>query len=227
MKTSKIKSVKLLFISVLVILATLLSLVSCKDNGGSIFNREYDEKQVRTEAENLIRESEILNEIYWGYGIPYTDDVNLSNGAYFPAEETYLENIGIKTIDDLKNKTRKVFSCEMCEWVFDSVLSSVGTGTSVYIARYVQKFGGENLDEPEYILVNKNYRVMLADEVEYDYKSIEVVGSNGNYVTVSIECTVTTEEGLSSKNRISVDLIEEADGWRIATPTYTVYSGEK
>ena len=115
----------------------------------------------------------------------------------------------------------------MCEWVFESTLSSVGTGTGVFLSRYAQKWGGANLDEPEYILVNKNHKVMLTDAVEYNYESCKVMGASGNYVTVSIECTVTTSDGLNSKNTIQVDLIEESDGWRLATPTYTVYSSAK
>ena len=226
MKTSKIKSSALLLISILFIISTVFSLASCK-GGDGVFNREYDESEVSAAAEELIKESEILNEIYWGKGIPYVEDPNLSNGAYYPADEIYLDNIGVKTIDDLKAKTEKVFSADMCEWVFDSVLSSVGTGTSVYLSRYAQQYGGENLDEPEYILVNKNYRIMLTDKVEYDYGSIKVIGSSGNFVTVSIDCTVTNGEGESNKTTIRVDLIEEAHGWRIATPTYTVYSSEK
>jgi hypothetical protein len=115
----------------------------------------------------------------------------------------------------------------MCEWVFESVLSSVGTGTSVYLSRYVQQYCGEDLNEPEYILVNKNYRIMLTDTVVYDYGSIRVIGSSGDLVTVNIDCTVTNSDGDNSKKTISVDLIEESGGWRIATPTYTVYSSEK
>ncbi len=226
MRTSKIKSSALLLVSVLVIISTVFSLASCKGNNG-IFNREYDEGEVSAAAEDLIKKSEILNEIYWGKGIPYVDDPSLSNGAYYPADETYLKNIGVETIDDLKAKTQNVFSSDMCEWVFESVLSSVGTGTSVYLSRYVQQYGGKDLDEPEYILVNKNYRIILTDTVVYDYGSIKVIGSNGNLVTVNIDCTVTNSDGDSSKTTISVDLIEESKGWRIATPTYTVYSSEK
>ena len=202
-----------------------MSLAACGDGGTP--DREYNESEVHSSAVELIRKSELLNEIYWGYGIPYENDTNLSNGAYFPADDIYLKKIGIMTLEDLKEKTREVFSTDMCEWVFESTLSSVGTGTGVFLARYAQKWGGVNLDEPEYILVNKNHRVMLTDKVEYDYDSCKVIGSNGNFVTVSIECKVTTEDGLTSDNTILVDLVEESNGWRIATPTYTVYKGEK
>ena len=226
MKTSnRRKKTLLLFLSLILSVVPLLSLAACGDGGTP--DREYNESEVHSSAVELIKKSELLNEIYWGYGIPYENDTNLANGAYFPAQQTYLDEIGIQTLEDLKAKTREVFSTDMCDWVFESTLSSVGTGTDVFIARYAQKWGGVELDDPEYILVNKNYRVILKDTVEYDYESCKVIGANGNFVTVSISCTVTTEEGLTSNNTILVDLIEENDGWRIATPTYTVYNSGK
>ena len=192
--------------------------------GNKIPNRKYDENEVKAAAGKLIEESIILNEIYWGKGIPYVDDPNLSNGAYHPADEIYLSKLGIVTLEDLKNKTRSVFSSEMCKsQIFGAILDSANNGIQISYVRYYQKFIDENSEVPECIMVNKNYKYFLYDDVEYNYESIKVIGSRGNYVTVSIDCTATNDEGLSSKSTIEVDLIEESDGWKLATPTYSVY----
>ena len=210
-------------VAVVLLVFLIIGLQGLGKNG--IPDRSYDEAEVKAEAERLIRESEILNEIYWGKGIPYVEDMSLANGAYYPAEEIYLSMLDIVTLEDLKSKTRTVFSSDMCEsQIFGTVLSQTGSGTEIVsLTRYYQKYSDENSDEPECIMVNKNYDYFLYDDVEYNYESIKVIGSRGNYVTVSIECTATNEEGLSSKSTIEVDLIEESDGWKLATPTYSVY----
>ena len=218
-------------VTVLVVLTVFLiiSLGGLDKKGGltgnKIPNRKYDEKEIVAEAQRLIKESEILNEIYWGRGIPYIEDESHSNGSYYPADEIYLSKLGITTLEDLKSKTRAVFSSDMCKsQIFGTILDSTSSGMQmVSYVRYYQKFIDENSEVPECIMVNKNYKCFLYDDVEYNYESIKVIGSRGNYVTVSIDCTATNDEGLSSKSTIEVDLIEESDGWKLATPTYSVY----
>ena len=215
-----------LILSSLILLSTVILLGSCKGSGntgggigGSVKDREYNEAEVLEAAEKLIKKSETLNDIYWGYGIPYVDDVNLSNGSYFPADEGYLAKIGISSLADLDEMTRSVFSDYICQWIKNSVLSSGGSGSNMYVSRY-----GESYDEPKYILVNKYHEVLLKDTVEYDYDSLKVVGAKGDLVTVSIKCKVTNEDNDTVIKTIEVDLIEESDGWRLDTPTYVVYS---
>ena len=214
-------------LSSLVIFSTVILLGSCGgssnitlgNGGGSKQDRKYDEAEVLEAAEALIKKSELLNEIYWGYGIPYVDDVNLSNGSYFPADDGYLAEIGISSLADLDEMTRSVFSGFICQWIKNSVLSSGGSGSNMYVSRY-----GESYDEPKYILVNKYHEVLLKDTVEYDYDSLKVVGTKGDIVKVSIKCKVTNEDNDTVIKTIEVDMIEEDDGWKLDTPTYVVYS---
>ena len=224
---NRAKRILSVILSSLVIFSTVILLGSCGgssnitlgNGGGSKQDREYDEAEVLEAAEALIKKSELLNEIYWGYGIPYIDDVSLSNGSYFPADDGYLAEIGISSLADLDAMTRSVFSDYICQWIKNSVLSSGGSGSNMYVSRY-----GESYDEPKYILVNKYHEVLLKDTVEYDYDSLKVVGAKGDLVTVSIKCKVTNEDNDTVIKTIEVDLIEESDGWRLDTPTYVVYS---
>lgn len=224
---NRAKRILSVILSSLVIFSTVILLGSCGgssnitlgNGGGSKQDREYDEAEVLEAAEALIKKSELLNEIYWGYGIPYVDDVNLSNGSYFPADDGYLAEIGISSLADLDEMTRSVFSGFICQWIKNSVLSSGGSGSNMYVSRY-----GESYDEPKYILVNKYHEVLLKDTVEYDYDSLKVVGTKGDIVKVSIKCKVTNEDNDTVIKTIEVDMIEEDDGWKLDTPTYVVYS---
>jgi len=208
--------------------AIILSAVGCGGDEG-VKNREYDEIEVKSAARELIAASILLNEIYWGKGIPCHDDLNLASGNYYPADEDYLENIGIKTLEDLKNLTRGTFSKEMSEWVFSSVLTSVSDGSFIAgTARYGQKWGGERGDEPEYILVYKDYDYLLSGRVEYHLERLSVIGSEGEIVKVKVPATVYGEgEGEFMDSTLEISLIEEEGGWRLDSPTYLKYYNPK
>ncbi len=203
-------------------LVGMLILTSCGED--EIPDREYDEAEVLEAARELIDDSIILNEIYWGAGIPYIDDANLKDGVYYPADDTYLSKIGVKTLEDLKNLTRGTFSDDQCEWIFSTLMSSVSDGNGIVsLARYGQKWGGENLDVPEYILVNSDATVWLDDTVDYNYDMMAVSDVEGEVITVRLLVTVTNPEGKIMNENIDVKLIEESDGWRLHSPTYVSY----
>lgn len=195
--------------------------VSCGDE--KVKNREYDAAEVEAAASVLIEESKILNEIYWGKGIRYVDDKNLSSGSYYPADDAHLAEIGIKTIQDLKDLTEKTFSDGMSEWIYSTVLSSVYTDTTVAgLSRYEQVYGGKNNDEPEYIRVYSEAEYWLVDTVEY-YPTVEALRSEGERVYVMVLATVTNPEGKVMNTNLEIALVEEDDGWRLDSPTYARY----
>ena len=67
---------------------------------------------------------------------------------------------------------------------------------------------------------------LLKDEVVYDYDSLKVINSKKETVYVNIDCTVTREDGKTQKKTLEIGLIEEANGWRLDTPTYATYNQE-
>jgi hypothetical protein len=69
--------------------------------------------------------------------------------------------------------------------------------------------------------------VLLDDTVVYNYDTMRVTGSKRESVFVSIDVTVTSPEGEVQTNTLSIGLIEEKDGWRINTPTYSSYNKYK
>ena len=196
-------------ISVIILLAMVMSLVSCGEK-----NREYDESEVLIAAERLIRRSGDLNEIYWGAGIKYYEDAAYSNGYYYPAEPTHLAELGFETIEELKTLTRKTFSAEFAESVFGSKLSSLREDEYFGYARYYQ-----GIDR---IMVYSKAEAFLTDEVKYLYDTLEVVGSRGEVVFVKLSAEISDGENVQTRE-LEVGLIEEEDGWKLDTPTYMSY----
>jgi len=101
-------------ISLLLVTVLTLSLFGCS---GEEPDREYDEAEVLSAAGRLIKLSETLNRIYYGEGIGYTDGEG-AVGAYKPADTAELKRLGFSTVEELKAKTRVVFSKKMSETMF-------------------------------------------------------------------------------------------------------------
>ena len=205
-------------ISLLLLLALLCSFISCGDK-----NREYDENEVKLAAEELIRSSAELNRIFWGEGIGYIDDASFSVGYYYPADMFSLYDYGIETVDDLKKKTKKVFSQAYSQNIFSTVLSSLTDGDGIYaFARYYQKYSDAEYKEPECIMVYSKALILLNDEVIYNYDTLQVIGSKKEIVYVTLTVDVRRDEKIQTRT-LKVGLIEEENGWRIDTPTYMSY----
>lgn len=208
------KTVSLL--TLVILLAFCLNLTSC--------NRKYDEMVVKEEAARLIAASVELNEIYWGKGIGYINDAAGSNGAYYEANFFDLVKYEIRTVDDLKDKTRLVFSEGYCESIFQTAFSSVVDEEELqFYARYYQKYADEYNKEPITIMVYSLAKVLLTDEIEYHYDTLQVIGSKKETVYVQIEVSVTREDKTQRKV-LKIGLVEENLGWRLDTPTYSSYN---
>lgn len=197
------------FLSILILSAMLLSLISCGEK-----NREYDESEVIYAAERLIRRSKILNEIYWGEGIRYYEDAAFANGKYYPADPEHLLELGFETVDGLKTITKNTFSASYSESIFESKLSSSREEEYFGYARYYQ-----GIDR---IMVYSDAASFLNDEVKYLYDTLEAVGSRGEVVFVKLSVEISDGENTQTRE-LEVGLIEEEDGWKIDTPTYMSY----
>lgn len=185
------------------------ALVSCDKD------RDYDEAEVKASAETLIRKSKKLNEIFWGKGILCNDLDTYQNGAYYPADFNSQLEFGFFSVDEILEESAKVFSSDYCISINDSVFSSkTGEFGMLGYARYYQ--------EEALLMVYSKYEPLLTDTVEYLYDTIEVLGSDGDIVNVKISVKVTRGE-LSQTRDIEIALIEEANGWRIDSPTYVIY----
>jgi len=208
---------KRLISSLLLLITFIVALTSC--------DVKYDEAEVKAAAKELIEESVLLNDIYWGEGLPHSDDKNTSDGVYYTALESYHYSLGFKTIDELKTLTEKTFSKGFCQTqIYPTILESVQDGDkAIILSRYYQKYGGKNFNVPEYIMVNSTWKKILDSEVEYDYESIVVKGSDEERVYVTLKATVKKDGYDPQTREIEIALVEEDDGWKIDSPTYLNY----
>lgn len=213
MRNVKNKIVSLLL--VIVAFASLLSFTSC--------NRSYDKEEVIAAAKTLLKDAELLNEVYYGSGIRYYD-VEIENAGYYKrADDEHLKELGFESINELKTLTEKTFSYSYSQNVFSTILIGLKEdGKIVSAARYYQYTDEET--EESYIMVYTKHEAILKDKISYDYDSVRVEKSKKENVYVKVDATVTNSNGDSQKITITVVLIEEANGWRICNPTYANYN---
>jgi hypothetical protein len=202
---------------ILVVIFALFCNISCSKN------REYDEAEVISAAQTLIKKSEILNDIYYGYGIGYEMNESEAVGAYYRADFFSAQKFGVETIEDIKDLTYDCFTVSYSNSIISTKLSSVSDESGIQgYARYYQKYNALD-DSEECIMVYKYAEVYLVDEVVYDYATIRAIGSVGDEVFVEIDVEVTTPDKKMQTQTVKISLLEESNGWRINSPTYVKY----
>ena len=212
MKVARIKKALLVLFAVLTLFSSV-TLVSC--------NRKYDEKEVLENAELLLKKAETLNEVYYGRGISYIVS-QYQTGDYYEADPFHLATLGFTTVDELKSLTLETFTVGYSNELFSTRLSSNGTTT-----RYYQKYDDLAMQEPVCIMVYSRPTVLKKGTIVYDYSTLRVTGVKKQTVFVSVDATVYSDDGKSQRVSITIDLIEEDNGWRIDNPCYANYDSTK
>ena len=212
--------IKKVILLTLVVIIALLSVTGCNKK-----DREYDETEVINAARGLIEKSAVVNELFYGKGLVILDDKNYANGNYYMADPLSVEMYGISTVEDMKELARECFTVSYSNNLIDTVFSSVSDDSGIQgLARYYQKMSSLD-DTPECIMVlNDPDRVFLKDTVTYDYTSVRVLGSEGEYVKVSVSVTVENADKKVQTKTVEIKLIEENGVWKIDTPTYARYT---
>lgn len=205
----------------------IFSLASCKEK-----DREYVESEVVAAAESLIEKSLILNEIYWGAGIRYEmpEDEDADVKGYLPADQEHLAELekkyGIKDLETLKSKTREVFSEQGYQWILSSCLTNVtGDDEIVSYARYYQSKTIEEIGTTDGLMVYTGAINIYKNtkSVEYIYTGMHVLDVEGQVITVSLQVKTEGLDGKSTTRPFTVQLIEEASGWRLHGASYATH----
>lgn len=213
--------IKKVFLLTLVVIISLFSVSGC----GKTKNREYNEAEVLAAAGVLIEKSAKVNELFYGNGLAIIDDKSYANGNYYMADPISVESYGIQTVDDMKTLVRECFTVEYSNHLISTVLSSVSDDSGIQgFARYYQKTSALD-DTPECIMVlNDLEKVFLKDKITYKYDTVRVIGSEGEYVKVSITVDVENSDKKVQTKDIEIKLLEENGQWRIDSPTYVRYN---
>ncbi len=220
MRNKIILKCTVLFALLMYTVLPVMTFTSCK------YNREYDEEEVIAEAKKLLPRAEILNGIYYGEGIA-TMDYGNQNGAYYQADPLHLAKLGIETLDDLCVLTERTFTSRYSQNIYSTILASVSVdGTFVTMSRYYQKYVDDDEEKGvcECIMVYKDYDRLFTDTMVFDYTTLKVLGSDGDYVNLEITAYVVNSEGEGQYQTVELSLYEEVGGWRIDTPTYANYN---
>ena len=206
-------------------------LVSCHGDKGKT-DREYDEAEVCAAARVLIEKSKILNEIYYGAGIPYKEPIkeDAEIDVYMLADPAYLsalyEDHGIKDIETLKEKTKEVFSKTGSASVISAFLQNTpGVNGMAGYARYYMAKENVDLGTQAGLMVRtnaKNYYENTAS-VEYIYDGMHVSAVDGEYLTVSLKVKTTGKDGTETTRDMTVKLIEEENGYRLSGSTVATH----
>lgn len=202
-------------IALILVSVSLLSLFSCEKD------RKYDEAEVISATRELLLASVPINEIYYGKGLDYKADGE--SGIYKAATVEGLEKYGVSTVEDIKTKTLEVFSDSIAETMFSSVFSSISDdGVIVYYSRYYQAYDEKN--NPTEIMVNSKHEYFLTGSISYDLESVTVLDVEGEVIKLGVSADVSSKSGKVKTMSLTVRIIEEADGWRLKSPSYAVYN---
>ena len=200
-------------------LLILLTLTSC---GGGVPSEEEN----RTVLDELLPKSFELNEIYFGEGLPMSNDKAMVEQFYgmFDSDVEAINyhpvdvSCGYTTETDIREATLEVFTADYAEYLFGRAFSGISatfnegeeqeyTSTAVY-AMYIEQDGiltvRINLDE-EAIPLGRMY----------DLDGMELTENEENFVIAKIP---TEMDGRALD--VELRLVLTPDGWRLDSPTY-------
>ncbi|MGM9665136.1 MAG: hypothetical protein ACI3XX_01185 [Eubacteriales bacterium] len=180
----------------LVLLLALATLTSCSD--------KVSKEEAAAEVTRLVKESYELNVIYFGEGLPYTEDTEDEDGKnlYAPVAE----DASFVTKEALTYKTRTVFSKDYAASMIETAFQGgVAPNGSVLYARYIVSSDGK-------LTVYKNIKGIEKEVNEYDYSTVTITKISKRFIKANITST--------GGKVVEVILINQDGEWRIDSPTY-------
>lgn len=228
MKAKKIRPLIACIVAT-VMLFTSLSLVSC-----STPPPEIDD--IRERIIYLLEESQEINSIFWGEGLPvYERDDPKYQEFYTDTEMTTYEYVTLdskyQSIDAIKESAAKVYSAELLERIYQAAFDGVSLDTNdaliVSTARFYEDKGG--LMQSIYVRNPVGADVSISSERVFDYDSIEIlVPSNGSFINVSIDSWLKSDanpDGSVPASKITniklqFALSETDNLWYLDSPSY-------
>ncbi len=188
---------------------------------------KYSDEEIRTALDELLPKSYELNEIYFGEGLPHTEDEAAVEAFYnsFDTDVSTLSYVpvaadcGYGNETELREATLAVFSDAYAETLFSraftGITAVINEGyeqeyvTSAMYARYLEQAGVLT------VRINLKEEALPLGRV-YDTSTMEIIRQRDNRVTVVLSGYVNGVEDCTAE----ITLVLEEDGWRLDSPTY-------
>lgn len=185
-----------------ILLAVLMifSLVSCS---------AHSDEEIIEAAKTLIEKSYIINEIYYGKGLPVTEDDSLGFASKYAIVDT---SCGFSTVEDIKKATAEVYASDYCEHLYVLAFEGISTEDreSVSYARFMD-------DYTDKLTMLKEIRETGADlKRTYDFSTIIVEKCVRDVATIKVMSLVDGKED----KELKITLVYENEQWKLSTPTY-------
>lgn len=201
LKPQQKNNMKKIISLILTVIMISTALISCGDVG-------YTEKEIKKTAEELVENSTELNEIYFGEGLPITDENSVASALYSPVTE----DCKYHSTTEIKAATEKVYTADYCEVLFKRGFegTSLESETKVVYARFIDDFDGR-------LTARKDLKeTSMTVGRTYDYSTMKVESMKKGEALVSIQSVVENKPDVTVK----ITLKLESSGWRLDTPTY-------
>ncbi|MCD7776433.1 MAG: hypothetical protein LUH54_03565 [Firmicutes bacterium] len=156
----------------------------------------------------LLPKTYLLNDIYFGVGVSYTDDG--SSYRYMPVtdDSPYL------TEAELREATEAVFSSDYAESIFDIYLSGYsdeGTGSVIY-ARYI-----ENEDR---LWIDTYAEGLVTSTRTYDLDTVEITSLTSRFIIFTAQSYLDGTADEVIEITITSETTDDGSVWRINSATY-------
>ncbi len=156
----------------------------------------------------LLPKTYLLNDIYFGVGMSYTDDG--SSSRYMPVtdDSPYL------TEAELREATEAVFSSDYAESIFDIYLSGYSdedTGSVIY-ARYI-----ENEDR---LWIDTYAEGLVTSTRTYDLESVEITSLTSRFIVFTAQSYLDGAADEVIEITITSETTDDGSVWRINSATY-------
>lgn len=211
------KYIRILRRSLACLLAALLAVILLPACGGA------DTEALLDRARELIPQAVELDALLYVDGIPVSPGVEAS-GGYVDADAEALAALGFRSVSDIKERMREIYTERYVRntersALFSSVFSEGQAVTYAYVIDVYDKdvFRGVR------VLAERS-EVLRMDRTSYDLTTLTVTSTAKKSAKLSVLVTVTNADGESQTRTRELTLSMDTDGtWRLDSGTYMKY----
>ena len=157
-------------------------------------------------AAQLLPASKIVNHILFESDIP-EKLLGQTAGNYYEADPSFLRPYNLSTLDDIRKFAETVFSRAAMQQLFRMAVDPVSDGTALVEAAYLY-------DDNGVLMVSRDGRHTRCDKTTFDLSTRTVISkSKAGTATLSVEATVTGEDGTTQTRTKRISLVLEGERW--------------